>query len=107
MALRYVALIPSTVSPGTIVEEGHQIPMTTRDRGRPRTYNGPTLPVSFRVPASWRVLGSAKARGRVNLTKLFAMYYRDFLDMTIEDTQAFMARWEEVHGSTANMEDDP
>jgi hypothetical protein len=89
------------------ISRSESSPVATKGRGRPRTYNGPTLPVSFRVPAEWRVQGSAKARGRVNLTKLFAIYYREFLNNTIESTLEYIARWEEANGLIAGMEDDP
>jgi hypothetical protein len=72
-------------------------------RGRPRIYNFPTLPVSFRVPAAWREVGSKKARGQVNLTQLFAIYYYEFLWRPVEETQAFIQQWEASHGSI--MED--
>jgi hypothetical protein len=70
----------------------------TRSVGRPQIYHIPTLPVSFRVPAKWREEGSEKAENRVNLTKLFAIYYLEFLDRPIEETQAFIDDWEKRHG---------
>ena len=76
-----------------------------RGRGRPPIYNGPTLPVSFRVPEQWRTEGSKKAKGRVNLTKLFAIHYKDFLSQPIEDTLKFMEDWEFLNGPI--VEDNP
>lgn len=67
-------------------------------RGRPRIYNVPTLPVSFRVPANWRECGSSKAKGQVNLTHLFAIYYYEFMCRPVEETQAFIEKWEATHG---------
>jgi hypothetical protein len=71
-----------------------------RDRGRPRIYDGPTLPVSFRVPAGWRVAGSNKRRRhKFNLTKLLAIHYRNFLTQPIEEIEAFIRAWEDENGS--------
>jgi hypothetical protein len=75
-----------------------------RGRGRPRIYHGNTLPVNFRVPEIWRVEGSKKAKqGNVNLTKLFAIYYKQFLDKPIEETQAFIEAWEQENGSLSEV----
>jgi hypothetical protein len=71
----------------------------TRSVGRPRIYTVPTLTVTFRVPESWRYAGSKKAQeGKVNLTKLFAIYYREFLTRPIEETRKFIREWEERYG---------
>jgi hypothetical protein len=77
---------------------GSHVVKAARGPGRPRIYLVPTLTVTFRVPAELREQGSKKAKGRVNLTKLFAMYYRDFLREPIEKTQKFMEEWEKRYG---------
>lgn len=82
-------------------------PVAKRERGRPRIYTGPTLPVSFRVPAHWRVTGSEKSRHhRFNLTKLFAIYYEQFLTRPIEYSQEIIRRYEEARGALGFETDD-
>jgi hypothetical protein len=67
--------------------------------GRPKKYKGGTLAVTFRVSPSLRKQGSAKAeRDKINITKLMAMHYIDFIRRPSSEATLFMRRWEEENG---------